>query len=106
LYEELEALERRVNMQLGISNRSSWKQVEEHTSLGSKLEEVGVEPTQEEMTEANLSEEEAEQQLNDETAELESAAGWKANSIGEENNMGDQDDLPIDKEEVQQEKTA
>jgi hypothetical protein len=28
---------------------------------GEKLEEVGVEPTQEEMTEANLSEEEVEQ---------------------------------------------
>jgi hypothetical protein len=45
-----------------------------------KLEEVGLEPTQEELTEANLSEEEAEQQLSDETAELESAARWKANA--------------------------
>jgi hypothetical protein len=40
-----------------------------------KLEEVGVEPTQEEMTEVNLSEEEAEQQLSGETAELEEQSG-------------------------------
>jgi hypothetical protein len=54
-----------------------------------------------------MSEEEAEQQLSDETAELESAAEWKANATKEEeNNMGDQDDLPTDKEEVAAEKTA
>jgi hypothetical protein len=63
---------------------------------GEQLEEAGVEPTQEELTEANLSEEEVEQQLSDETAELESAAGWQANATEEENNMGDQDDLPFD----------
>jgi hypothetical protein len=79
LYEELEALERRVNMQ-----SKHIQQVKLETSGGAyqpgeQLEEVGFEPTQEELTEANLSEEEAEQQLSDETAELESTAGWQAN---------------------------
>ena len=39
-----------------------------------QLEEVGLEPTREEMIEGNLSEEEAEQKLSDE------AAKWQANS--------------------------
>jgi hypothetical protein len=52
-----------------------------------KLEEVGVEPTQEELKEANLSEEEAEQQLSGETAELESATEWPASATGDEDNM-------------------
>jgi hypothetical protein len=60
------------------------------------LDEAGVEPTQEEPTEENLSKVEAEKQLCDETTER-----GKANSTEEENNMRDQDDLPIDKEEVQ-----
>jgi hypothetical protein len=54
---------------------------------GEQLEEVGVEPTQEEMTEVNLSEEEAEQQLSGETAELESATEWPASATGDEDNM-------------------
>jgi hypothetical protein len=48
--------------------------------LREQLEGVGDMPAQEEMTEANMSEEEVEQQLNDKTAELESVAGWQANS--------------------------
>jgi hypothetical protein len=66
------------------------------------LEEVGLEPTQEELTEENLSEEEVEQQLNDGTVELESVAEWKTSSIrGCKYNMGDQDNLPTDKVELQ-----
>jgi hypothetical protein len=38
--------------------------------LEEQLEEVGLEPMQEELTEANLSEKEAEKQLSDETVEL------------------------------------
>jgi len=49
-----------------------------------------------ELTKANLSEEEVEQQLNDETIELEFAARWQVNATEEENNMGDQDDFPFD----------
>jgi len=40
--------------------------------------------------------EEYEKQLNNETAELDYIAGWQANSIEEEKNMGDQDDIPFD----------
>jgi len=54
------------------------------------------------MTEANLLEEEDEQRLSDETVELECAAGWQAKAIGDEGIKGDQVDLTIDKEEVQQ----
>jgi hypothetical protein len=42
-----------------------------------QLEEVGVEPTQEELTKSNMLEEEAEQQLNEKTIELESTIGGK-----------------------------
>jgi hypothetical protein len=67
-----------------------------------QLEEAGDEPT-EELAEASLSEEEVEQQLSNETAEMEFAAGWQAKATGDgENNKGDQDDPPIDKEELQQ----
>jgi hypothetical protein len=54
---------------------------------GEKLEEVGVEPTQEEMKKVNLLEEEAEQQLSGETTELEFATEWPTNAIGDEDNM-------------------
>jgi hypothetical protein len=103
LYEELEALERRV-----IVQSKHIQQVKLETDGGAyqpqeQLEEVEVIPTQEELTEANLSEEEAEQQLSDGTAELEFAAGWQAKCHKrDENSMGDQVDLPIAKEEVQQ----
>jgi hypothetical protein len=69
-----------------------------------KLEEVGLEPMQEELTEeANMSVEETEQQVSqEETAELKFAAGWQAKATKEEeNDMGDQDDLPTNKEELQ-----
>ena len=52
-----------------------------------KLEEAGVEPTQEELKETNLSEEEVEQQLSGETAELESITEWLASATGDEDNM-------------------
>jgi hypothetical protein len=66
---------------------------------GEKLEEVGDMPTQEELTEeTNMSEEEAEQQLSEETTGLESAAEWQLSATrGNEDSMGDQVDLPIDK---------
>jgi hypothetical protein len=99
LYEELEALERRVIVQSQHIQQIRLETDGGAYQPGEQLEEVGVEPTQEEMTEANMSEEEVEKQLSDETAELESAAGWQDNATEEENNMGDQDDLPIDKEE-------
>jgi hypothetical protein len=63
--------------------------------LGEQLEEARDVPA-EELTEVNQSKEEAEQQLSDEAAELESTAGWQANATEEENNMRDQDDLPFD----------
>ena len=68
------------------------------------MEEVGDEPT-EELEEASLSEEEAEQQISNETTEMEFAAGWQAKATGDgENSKGDQDDPPIDKEDLQQKK--
>jgi hypothetical protein len=48
-----------------------------------------------------LSEEEAKKRLIDKTIEEESATGWQVEAREEENNMGDHDDLPTDKEEVQ-----
>jgi hypothetical protein len=72
------------------------------------LEGVGDMPTQEELTrEVNMSEEEAEQQLSDETMELESAAEWKTSATRRsKDSMGDRVDLPTDKDgkekEVQQ----
>jgi hypothetical protein len=45
-----------------------------------------------------MSEEEAEQQFSKETTELKSAAEWKTSATrGDEDNMRDQVDLPIDK---------
>jgi hypothetical protein len=84
LCEELEALERRV-----IVQSMHIQQVKLETGGGAyqpreQLEEVGVEPAQEELTEANLSEEEAEQQLSGEIAELESAAEWPVSATGDE----------------------
>jgi hypothetical protein len=40
LYDELESLERGVNMKIGISSRSIWRQVEEHTSLGRRWKKL------------------------------------------------------------------
>jgi hypothetical protein len=49
-----------------------------------------------------MSEKDAEQQISEKTTELNFAAGWKAKAtIDEENNMGDQVDLPICREEMQ-----
>jgi hypothetical protein len=65
-----------------------------------KLEEAEDMPTRE-MTEVNLSEEEVEQQLSGETAELESATEWSTSAIGNEDDVGDQIDLSISKDETQ-----
>jgi hypothetical protein len=68
---------------------------------GEQLEKAGNMPAGD-LAEANLSEGEAEQQLSDEIAELESAAGRQDKAIGEkENRRGDRVDLPIAKKEVQ-----
>jgi hypothetical protein len=66
---------------------------------GEKLEEDGDETTKE-MEEVKLSEGEAEQQqLGDETTELESAAEWKVKATrDEEDSMGGLIDLPICRE--------
>jgi hypothetical protein len=61
LYEELEALERRVNMQSRHIQQVKLETGGGAYQPGEQLEEVGVEPTQEELTEANLSEEKVEQ---------------------------------------------
>jgi hypothetical protein len=60
-----------------------------------QLEEAGIEPA-EELTGVNLSEEVVEQQFSGETAELESAAEWPVSVTEDENNMGDQDDTPME----------
>jgi hypothetical protein len=64
-----------------------------------QLEEAGIQPAQEEMVEAKLSEGEAEKRLSDQTAELNFVAEWQAEATEEENSMGDLVDLPIDKDE-------
>jgi hypothetical protein len=92
LYEELESLKRRVNMQ-----SRHIQQIKLETGGGAyhpreQLEEVGVERTQEEMREVNLSEEEVEQQLSGETAELDSATKWPASATGDEDNRKGQID--------------
>jgi hypothetical protein len=96
----LESLERRVIFQsqhiqqIGLETDGAYHP-------GEQLEEVGNMPARK-MTECNLSKEIAEKQLGDETAELKYAARWQAKATrDEENIMGDQVDLPTDKEEVQ-----
>jgi hypothetical protein len=105
LCEELEALERRVIVQI-----LHIQQVKLEIDGGSyqpeeQLEEDG-DVLAEELTETNMSEGEAEQQFSKKTAELKSAVEWKTSATrGDEDNMGDQVDLLIDKygeEEVQQ----
>jgi hypothetical protein len=65
-----------------------------------QLEEAGDELA-EELAETSLLEEEVEKQLSNETAEMEFASGWQAKATGDgENSKGDQDDPPIDKEEL------
>jgi len=96
MHEELEILERNRCVQqdkLETNGRSY--------QPGEQLEEVGDMPTWEELTEeANMSVEETEQQvIQEETAELEFAVEWNLSATrGYEDNMGDQVDLPIDKE--------
>jgi hypothetical protein len=70
--------------------------------FGEQLEEDGNIPAGE-LADTNLSEGEVEQQLSDETVELESALEWQLSATrGDENSMGDQVDLPIAKKEVLQ----
>jgi hypothetical protein len=68
-----------------------------------QLEEAGIQPAQGEMAEASLSEKMTEQQISqeDKTAELNFAAGWQVEATEEEDSLGDRDDLPICREEVQ-----
>jgi len=61
-----------------------------------QLEEVGLEPMKEEMIEAILSEEEDEKNLIDGTTELDFVVGCQGNVAKEENDMGDQGDIPFD----------
>jgi hypothetical protein len=68
---------------------------------GEQLEEAGDEPAGE-LAEAKLSEREVEQQLSDETAEMNFAAEWQVKATRDgENHKGDRVDLPIDKKELQ-----
>jgi hypothetical protein len=78
LYEELESLERRVIVQSLHIQQIKLETGRGAYQPGEELEEVGVEPTQEEMTEVTLREEEAEKQLSDEIGEMEPIAEWKA----------------------------
>jgi hypothetical protein len=102
LYEELESLERRVMVQRLHIQQAKLEAYEGAYHLGEQLEGFGYIPAQEEMTKAKLSEEEDKKQLIDETTGLESAAEWKISAtIGYEDTMGDQNNLPFE-EEVQQ----
>jgi hypothetical protein len=60
----------------------------------------------EELTEGELSEEIAEKKLSNTVVEFEPTVEWQVKAIGDENNVGDQDDLPFDvyeeKEKMQQ----
>jgi hypothetical protein len=93
----LEALERRV-----IVQSQCIKEIRLETGEGAyQLEEAGDVPV-EELTKVNHLEEEAKHKLSGEIVELEFVEEWQASSTRGEVNKGYQDDLPIDKEEVQQ----
>jgi hypothetical protein len=94
MHEELEALERgRHIQQVKLETNGGAYQPEEW------FERVGYMPTQEEMTEIKISEEEIEQHLDDETVELRSVAEWQLNAAkGDKESMWDRVDLPTDKE--------
>jgi hypothetical protein len=78
LYEKLEALERREMMKIFHIQQDKLEMDGGEYHPQEQMEEVGLEPTQGEMEEANLSEELIEQQFSQEdTAELESAIGWQ-----------------------------
>jgi hypothetical protein len=101
MYKELESLERRVMVQ-----RFHIRQAKSEEGSGAyqpqeKLEEVGIQPAQGEMVEFKISEEQVGQHLSEKTVELNFAEGWKVEAIEEEDRMGDRDDLPICREEVQ-----
>jgi hypothetical protein len=73
---------------------------EEHTSPRSSWKKWKY--ASREMAVAELSQEKAEQQLSDRTAELNFAAEWTLSATeDEEDDMGDHDDLPICREEMQ-----
>jgi len=67
-----------------------------------QLEEARIQPTQDKMAEESLSKNMTEQYISqeDKTAELNFAVRWKVEAIVEEDSLGDQDDLPICREEV------
>jgi hypothetical protein len=66
------------------------------------LEGDGIQLAQREVVAATLSQGEAEQQLSNEVAEWEYAAGWKVKATRDEvDGMGDHDDLPICIGEIQ-----
>jgi hypothetical protein len=67
-----------------------------------QLGEVGLEPTQRDMAATELSQGKDEKQLSDRTVKLNFAAEWTLSATeDEEDDMGDHDDLPICKEEMQ-----
>jgi hypothetical protein len=101
MYKELESLERRVMVQ-----RFHIRQAKSEEGSGAyqpqeKLEEVGIQPAQGEMVEVKMSEEKVGQQLSEKTVEMNFAEGWQVEAIEEEDRLGDRDDLPICREEVQ-----
>jgi hypothetical protein len=103
LYEELEALERRVMVQILHIRQVKLEADGEAYQPEERLEGAGDIPTGE-LAEAKLSEGETEQQLNDGTAELKFAVGWQAKATRDgESSKGDQVDLPTDKEELHRE---
>jgi hypothetical protein len=103
LYEELEALEKRV-----IVQSFHIQQIKLEADGGAyqpqeQLGKVGLEPTQREMVVAELPQEEAEQQFSEETAEMESTAEWPLSAIERNKDIrGDQVDLPTEMKELQQ----
>jgi hypothetical protein len=72
LYKELEALERKVNIQIRNIQQVKLETDGEEFQYGEQLEEFGVVPAIE-LTKVNLSEETVEQQISEETVESEYA---------------------------------
>jgi len=95
LYKEMEALERRVNMQSRHIQQVKLEIDGGEFQSEEQLEEAGV-VLEKELAEDNLLEEEAVQQLIDQTAELDSPEGWQVNTTGDQGSKGDQVDLPFD----------
>jgi hypothetical protein len=101
MYKELEALERRVMVQSLHIRQAKLEEGSGAYQPQEKLEEVGIQPAQGEMVEVKMSEEKVGQQLSEKTVELNFAEGWQVEATEEEDSLGDRDDLPICREEVQ-----